>query len=529
MKRLRKVLSLCAVAAMTISLVGCSGGSSDESGEKVFRFGQANPKVGLDMQTNTNSAASSVADNVLEGLYRWNDDNEQECVLATDFPTVSEDGVTYSFELKEGVKFSDGSDLTTEDVKYTFERMFKPETGCQNTYMYDMIVGAKDMLDGKATELSGIKIEDDRHFSITLEYKFAPFIANLGMDYASIYPSDACEKAGDQWGKGTNLIGTGPYVIESNDDLTKVVFKPNKNYHGKKPNLDRLEIIYIDDLNTKMMEYEQGNIDMCDLNVSLLDQYKNNDAVKDQIHQITPLGTYFLAVKVTDPALSDPKVREAISLAINREELCETVLNGAAEPASSFLNPGVPGHDDSLKPYEYNVEKAKQLLAEAGKSNLEFTAKVRASAQKEMTAIQAYLKEAGITMNVEVIDNGAWSDARSQGTLQCTTLGWFPLYADADNQMYTYYYSENAVGKGVFYNNPEFDRLMLEARETVDDEAKRADLYKQADYILSREDYGTIPLYYGKLQFVAKPYVKNAKLGNLVYHLYDIDIDLDKK
>ena len=95
--------------------------------------------------------------------------------------------------------------------------------------------------------------------------------------------------------------------------------------------------------------------------------------------------------------------------------------------------------------------------------------------------------------------------------------------------MQTYYYSENAVGKGVFYNNPEFDKLMEEARQTVDNDEKRAELYKEADYILSREDYGTIPLYYGKLQFVAKPYVKNAKLGNLIYHLYDIDIDLDKK
>ena len=98
-----------------------------------------------------------------------------------------------------------------------------------------------------------------------------------------------------------------------------------------------------------------------------------------------------------------------------------------------------------------------------------------------------------------------------------------------NNQMYTYYYSENAVGKGVFYNNPEFDALMTEARQTVNDDAKREELYKQADYILSREDYATIPLYYPKLQFVAKPYVKNAKLGNLIYHLYNIDIDLSKK
>ena len=338
MNLLKKSLSVLAVAAMAVSLAGCGGSSSSskstESGEKVFRFGQSNPKVGLDMQTNTNSGASSVADNVLEGLYCWNDDNKEECVLAKDMPEVSDDGLTYTITLKKGVKFSDGSDLTTEDVKYTFERMFTPATGCTNTYMYNMITGAQDMLDGKATELSGFETVDDYTFKLHIDYKFAPFVANLGMDYASIYPSDACAAAGENWGKGTNLIGTGPYVIKENDEQTKVVMVPNKKYHGKKPNLDRLEIVYIDDYSTKMMEYEQGNIDMCDLDTSLLDQYKDSD-LKDEITQVTPLGTYFLSIKDNDPVLSNKAVREAISLAINRKELCSTVLNGADEPAST--------------------------------------------------------------------------------------------------------------------------------------------------------------------------------------------------
>ena len=269
-------------------------------------------------------------------------------------------------------------------------------------------------------------------------------------------------------------------------------------------------------------KYTPQNLNLVYLYNSYEIDYKDSD-LKDEITQVTPLGTYFLSIKDNDPVLSNKAVREAISLAINRKELCSTVLNGAAEPASSFLNPSVPGHDDKLKTYE-----PKQVLADAGISNPTFTCKVRQKEEKIATALQAYLKEAGITMNVETIDAGIWSSARAAGELQATVLGWFPLYADADNQMYTYYYSENAVGKGVFYNNPEFDSLMKEARESNDSD-KRVELYKKADYILSREDYGTIPLYYGKLQFVAKPYVKNAKLGNLIYHLYNIDIDLSKK
>ena len=206
-------------------------------------------------------------------------------------------------------------------------------------------------------------------------------------------------------------------------------------------------------------------------------------------------------------------------------------INGAAEPASSFLNPGVPGHDDKLKTYEHNVKKAKQVLADAGISNPTFTCKVRQKEEKIATALQAYLKEAGITMNVETIDAGIWSSARAAGELQATVLGWFPLYADADNQMYTYYYSENAVGKGVFYNNPKFDSLNeKKAREIKMILINVLKLYKKSkiiSYLVKIN--GTIPLYYGKLQFVAKPYVKNAKLGNLIYHLYNIDIDLSKK
>lgn len=528
MKKMKKFSLLVLSLLMTVSLTACGGGSTD-SGEKVFRFGQTNPGDGYDIQKSTNSGVSSVIDNVVEPLIRWNDDNEMELVLLTDFPKVSEDGLTYSFELKEGVKFSDGSDLTSEDVKYTFNRMAKIQGS--SSYMYDMIVGFKDVYDGKADDISGIEIVDDLHFNITLEYKFAPFIPNMAIDYASIYPSDACEAAGDAWGTGTNLVGTGPYVIVDNDEKTKVVMEPNQYYHEGTPNLDRLEIVYIDDLNTKLMEYEAGNIDMCDLDSSLLDQYK--DSLKEEMYQVTPLGTYFLAIKVDDPALDDVRVREAISLAIDRQTLCDTVLNGAATPANEFLNPAIPGHDDSLAPYEYNVEKAKQLLAEAGKSDLEFTAHARPTAQTIMEAVQADLAKAGIKMNLQIVDSAEWTQKRPLGEYTMTTLGWFPLYADADNQMYTYYHSSNSYsgkgGKGVNYKNEKFDALMDEARRTVDDDAKRAELYKQADYILSREDYGTIPLYYGKLQYVAKPYVKNHKLGNLVYHLYNIDIDLDAK
>ena len=139
------------------------------------------------------------------------------------------------------------------------------------------------MLSGKATEVSGFEIQDDTHFTIKLKYPFTPFVKNLGIDYAQIFPQAACEAAGDKWGSGMDLIGTGPYKLESNDDLTKVVMVKNSEYHGEEPKLDRIEVIFIDDNNTKILEYEKGNIDACDLSADFLAQYQDSD-LKDEIN-----------------------------------------------------------------------------------------------------------------------------------------------------------------------------------------------------------------------------------------------------
>lgn len=505
------------------SLVGCGGGGGDTS-SKILRFGQANAKLGLDMQKSTNSGTSSVADNIVESPLRWTEDNELVPCLFTEIPTPEADGVTYHCTLAEGIKCHDGSTLTANDIKYSFERMFTPATGAKSTYMYDFIVGAKDMLAGNATELSGLTVEDDTHCTFVLEYPMATFTANLGINYADIFPQAACEAAGDSWGTGTDLVGTGPYKLVSNDDTTQVVMERFDDYHGGTPNLDRLIIKYIDDGNTKMMSYKNGDIDYCDLPSELLQQYQNDSEVSEQITQYLPLGTQIVNLNLNDAELQDVRVRQALSLAINREELIETVLFGAGEPCSGFLNPAIPGYDESAPVFEYNPDRARELLAEAGASDLHLTCGVRERDRSVMVAVQGYWQAVGVTLELNQLDNGVWQQDWADGNLMVTTVGWFPLFADADNQMYTYFFSENASGKSSFYNNAEFDDLMTRARQSTNED-ERAELYRQADDILSRQDYATLPLFYPKYQFVAKSYVKNAKVSNLIYHMMDIDID----
>ena len=516
-------LAASGVAAM--SLVGC-GGSSDDGGDKkkVFRFGQANSKEGLDMQKSTNSKSSTAIDHVVETPLRFTEDNELIPCMLKEVPTVESDGVTYKCELNEGMKWHDGTEVKASDIKYTFERMFDPATGAKSTYMYDMIKGAKEKLAGTASEIEGIVVEDDTHITFTLTEPFACFTKNIGINYASIYPEAGLKKFGDKWGTGTDIYGCGPYKLVSNDDSTELTYEPFEDYYGEKAKLDKIIIKYIDDENTKMMSFKNGEIDMCDLNATLLKQYKEDADVKDLINQYGPLGVTFVNLNLKNKYLADKRVRQALSLAINRQELVDTVMNGAGTVASGWLNPKTPGFDDSAEAFPYDVDKAKALLKEAGVDGFSLTCGVRAADQPVMVAIQDYWKKIGVDLKVNVQDAAKWSADWAAGSLEVTELSWHPLYADGDNHMYTYFYSENAKGKSSFYNNPEFDKLMDEARGSTDED-KRVELYKKADDILTRQDYATLPLLYPKFQFVAKDYVKNAKVGNLIYHMRDIDVD----
>ena len=342
-------------------------------------------------------------------------------------------------------------------------------------------------------------------------------------------------KVADRPGGYTRIIKTGHRLgdnaemcfielVDYNENMAKTAAKKaTRTRRSKKVCLDELDIIFYDDDQTKLIAYENGDIDLADLNASLLSQYEANYA--DEITAYHPLGTAFISLNLNDQYLSNVNVRKAISLAINREELVSAVLNGAGIPATSYLNNGIPGHDDSLSVYEYDPEQAKALLAEAGYADgITISSEVRQADQAVFSAIQGYLAEVGINLDLTVVDNATYNSDRTAGKIPMTGTTWNALYPDGDFQMYNYFYSSKSDAQGVFYHNDEFDKLLDDARKSTDEDA-RAEMYKEADKILSQDDYACIPLYYPQSQFIAKPYVKNYKVGNLIYHFWNADID----
>jgi peptide/nickel transport system substrate-binding protein len=519
-------ISLAAALCLCLSLPLFAA----EADKKILRYGAVNQKSTLDMQLNTYSRVMDISDAIVEPLLRIDEENRLIPVLLDETPKPSKDGRTYRFKLKPGIKFHDGTTLKASDVQYTFERMFKPSTEAVATYICDMIVGAQDMLEGNSEDLKGFKVIDDLTFEITLDFPYSPFLNAIATSYAGIYSRKACEAAGKDWGLVT-YIGTGPFKVTKMDLDNGVVTERFEDYHGDKQPLDGIEFIFIEDPNTRRMEYESGNIDIMTLDAMLYPEYSKS-RLAPEIGSYAPIGIIFVDPNVKSEFLGDVRVREAVSLAIDRRALADDLMKGTAIEARSFLPKGMVGYDDKVAPYKRDVERARKLLADAGYPNgIEVESYIRNTAMNEMTgrillAVQNQLAEAGINIRVIQVDPATMSDMRSNGAVPFEVFDWYADFPDPDGFLYSMLYSVNAEQLTSNYRSAEFDKLLDDARATADAE-KRAELYKKADNMATRVDYAAIPLFHEKLYFLAKPYVKNFKMVyNDVFHFYGVDIDL---
>ena len=496
--------------------------SSESAGDKILRVASEDPQVPLDMQLNTYSLIMKITDNTTESLLLTNPEGELEPTLLAEMPTLSEDKLTYSFTLKEGVTFHNGAPLTSNDVKYSLERMVKK---LKMASLLEKVEGYQDLFDGKADELSGIVVIDDTHFEIHMAEVYTPLLSALSTPYCAIYPAEACEAAGDNWGM-TELYGTGPFKLVSYQTGVGVELVKNENYHGGEVKLDGINYTFIDDPNTGVLEYQKGNIDVVYLDSALYPTYANGE-LKDELYSFNPVGGYYLSFNVND--IPDVKVREAMTYAIDRTALCDSVLFGTASPNSNFLQTGLIGASDDMEQFEYNPEKAKELLAEAGYADgydLRITVNTKyPTGVKIATAIQAQMKEAGINVEIEQVDSAAWTDMKKSGGVTCGIGNWYVDYNDPDSMLYPV--SDGRVDlSSMFWHNDEFKQLMIDGVQT-DDDAQRQEIYARADEILTHEEFAVAMLYNETLFYLKKPYVKDFEV-TFTYRTMFNDADIEK-
>lgn len=534
-KSLKISVLLVLVVGLVFSLPGCSGGGTSSSGKTLTIAILADPGT-ADVQLTTEDYMLPINcfDRLVEAVTTAPGKSELQGGLAQSWE-VTTDGLNYTFHLRQGVKFTNGEELTSDDVVYTFDRMLNPATKALNTDFLDMIKGAQDRLDGKATSVAGLKALDKYTVQITLDTPFAPFLAGLAVPGCSIYNKKATEAAGEKF--GTSPVGTGPFMIKKWTYNSEIDLVANPNYFRGKAAVDNLIVKIVPDPETQRMMFETGKIDVFDLDnaTSQIPYFKGQDKWKNQIVSGPRVGTEYYALNQKVAPFDNPKVREAVEYAIDRQALIDSLMPGTAVPAKGILSPGLAGYNADLPGFPYDLAKAQQLMKDAGYPNGVKTECWQTTDSPDTLKInqtvQSMLAKVGITMEIKQVDSATWSDSRKNGLIPMYLQNWSADFNDPDNFLYTFFGSDNAVKRGFNYSNARVTEILNQCR-VLSDNAQRYTLYQEAEKLAVYQDFAWVPMYHSQHLFVVQPKVKNFKVSwngwsNMPY--YGIEIDTTAK
>ncbi|MHB9032545.1 MAG: peptide ABC transporter substrate-binding protein [Anaerolineae bacterium] len=440
---------------------------------------------------------------------------------------LSSDGKTYTFHLNRAAVFQDGRALTSEDVVYSLERACSPAVGSPvaTSYLGD-IVGVDAFAAGKADHISGLQAPDAETVVITIDAPKAYFLAKLTYPAAFVVDRNQVEAGGTSWQQSPN--GSGPFKLETIDS-TQIVLVRNERYYGRKPALARVEFLMGG--GDPMTMYENDQLDIVSVTSDEIERVMDpSNPLNAELHTASELSVQYLAFDVTKPPFDDRAVRQAFTMAIDRDKLANLVLLGTASAAKGILPPAMPGFDDTLNGLPYDPAQAKALLASSryGASGAmpEVVLSISGTSGQmdgETRAILYMLEtNLGITLTVEQVAWDSFLSDMNQRVYQMYTSGWIADYPDPQNFLDLLFHS-NSTQNHMGYANAQVDKLLEQAR-IASDQQERFSLYRQAEKLIV-EDAVWIPLTHGIDYSLAKPYVHGFNSSSSIYPwLKDISI-----
>ncbi|HLR34953.1 MAG TPA: ABC transporter substrate-binding protein [Tissierellales bacterium] len=538
LKKRRISLIFSIFLIFTLVLTGCGPKEKDvdgpkegnESGEPKYG-GIYSTYIGSDFETLDPAFATAALDGSLvsliyDSLIRFDTEGKIIPGLAESWETP--DDVTYVFTLVENAKFHNGNSCTAEDVKYSFERVMNPEVNSPRTWVFEKVKGAEDFNEGKADEIEGIEVLEDYKLQITLEQPFAPFLSMLGMPAAHIVDEEEIKKYSDQKDYALEPVGTGPYIFESYSAGDKLVLNGNEDYFDGRPYLDGIQYRVIEENATAVAEFEAGNIDYLGIPSEDLERFKNNPDYEPYIVNVNTFWNYYIGLTSNTEPFDDVKVRQAFNYAIDKETLINTVRKDNAIVSHGPIPPGLEGYRDDFKAYEYDPDKAKELLKEAGYSKenpckFEFLYAEATENVEILEPIQAMLKEAGFEPKLTSMEWNAYREEVRLGNADAFWLSWGADYPDAENYLYPLFHSSMSGGGGneTRYDNPEVDKLLEKSHNILDSE-ERIKIYHEIEDIIV-EDAARAWIYVSVNWNLYKPEVKGIK----DYRIFNADKMLD--
>lgn len=447
---------------------------------------------------------------VFNGLVTYGPDGQLMPELAVTWD-VSSVGTVYTFQLQPNATFHNGRPFTAQDVVYSWERAADPalDSDTVMTYLSD-IVGVKEMHTGDADSISGLKIIDDHTLQVSIDAPKPYFLLKLTYPTAYIVDRDNVE-TGEEWYRTPN--GTGPYRLVRWDSMERMIYQRYEGYFGTAPGIPN--ILYSLYTGDGIRLYESGAIDITGVGSYNAQRVSDPaEPLSQELVQGVSLCTNYIQFDVTRPPFDDVKVRQAFSMAIDRQKFVEVVMNNAALPAKGLYPPALPGYNLDLEGLEYDPEKARKLLAESkyesaeGLPEIIYTAAgYGSSLSLDVGAMtQMWEQNLGVTITVENLEPEKASDEIDAGHHgQLISSGWCADYPDPENFSDALFHTGTEMNYGG-YSNPVLDAVLEQARVEVDVN-KRMALYQQAEQLLVIDApaiFLTHPLSYT----LVKPYVK---------------------
>ena len=417
-----------------------------------------------------------------EGLFGFNEKLELRPVLAESYD-VSPDGLVYTFHLRKGVKFHDGTDFNAEAVKVNFDRVTNPENKLKRYSLY--------------SNIAKTEVVDDLTAKVTLKTPFSPFINQLAHPSAVMISPTALKK----YGKDIMFhpVGTGPYKFVEWKQTDYLKGAKNENYwRPGLPKIDTITWVPVVDNNARSAMMRTG-----EAHFTFPVPYEQAAVLEKDEHlklvAAPSIVTRYLNMNMLQKPFDDLRVRQAINYALNQQEIIDVVLEGRGQVANSVMNVNIPGYSEEITGYSQDLEKAKALMAEAGypdgfKTTLFASGDVR---NREAQIIQAQLLEIGIEVDIQLYEWGAFLDAINKGEHDMFISSWSNATMDPDASIFPLFHTKNfgATGNRAFYSNPEVDTLIEQAQKESDN-AKRMELYKEIQQKIN-DDAPWVCLFYG--------------------------------
>ena len=519
-----KKISLMLAAALTagLALTGCGGSkTSDTTDNTAGAENESTAEVkGVDVDTTGYLVAALNADiqtadvqktskdyevpfNIFDRLVDVEVDADGNSKIVPSLAEnwdISDDGLEYTFHLRQGVKFHNGNDFTAEDVAYTFHRMLTVEGGV-NTEFIDQIKGADELLAGETDTLEGVEVVDDYTIKVTLKEPFAGFLASISSPGVSIYDSEATEAAGDQFGMDPAVtVGTGPFEFSSWSFNNQLVLTRNEDYWKGASGLPGVVIKIIPDTETQSMMFESGELDILDLDYAADSADRFTETYPDQIVQGPRVGIVYFTMNFNKEPFQDVRVRKAVQMSIDRQAILDALYGGRGQVEQGIFPHGLIGFNPDQEEIKYDPEAAKALLAEAGYADgfdMEIAADSSASDTMTMALeiVSDQLAEVGIRAEIKNYDESTWLETRKSGELGSFMSTWSADYNDPDNFIYTFFGNEEKTRiRSINYPDTEVMERVAKARTLVNEDERLAE-YKALEEKLIHEDAAWVPMF----------------------------------